>query len=305
MSNPNKITILIISYKSLEKLENCIRNIGFNKNIIIIENSNKIEIKNIIEKKYPNSKVILNHQNLGYATAANLGFSKAKEKYVLLLNPDIIIHENQINEMEKEISILNDEFTLASPISDDLKDFNKNNKIDNIFTNHLDLNPKKNISKADLVKGCSLLVNLSKFKNTKIFDEKFFFFFEEMDLCRRIKDKNENIVIFNNIKIDHLSAESVDKNINEDYHCFRHWNYFWGRFYYFKKHYGFFYSLLLHFGKLARFSLNSLRFFFISKEKYKKNKFRFLGLINSIIGRKSVVSRKILEKNISNSDSNV
>ena len=290
-----KISILIISYRSIQKLKKCIESIGRNKEILIIENSNLHEIKTNIENEYSNCKVIINKTNVGYAKAANIGFNLISEKFVLLLNTDIKITEEQINLLEKEI-LNEDEFTLASPLSDDLIDFNKNNKLDKNLKNNLgnfDNNETK--TKVDLVKGCSLLVNLRKFDNKNIFDENYFFFFEELDLYKKIKDKKENIIIFNKIKIEHTSARSVDDNLQDAYQNFRHWNYFWGRYYYFKKHYGFIYSFSIHLSKLIRFGCNCLRYIFFSKKEYTKNKYRFLGLLSSILGIKSEKSKKIIE----------
>ena len=67
----NKITILIISYRSLEKLKNCIKTIGSNKEIIVIENSDNQQIKKSIESEHQNCKVALNNSNLGYAKASH------------------------------------------------------------------------------------------------------------------------------------------------------------------------------------------------------------------------------------------
>ena len=291
------LTILIISYKSLEKLNECIQTIGKNKKILVVENSNNIQIKNELEKKYPNCEVYLNNSNLGYSKASNIGFSKIKTDYALLLNTDIKISEEQINEIEKEVKNIGTRFILGSPLSDDLIDFNKNNKLDKYFDKELlDLNCTNSSTKVDLIKGCSLVVNLKKFENRKVFDENFFFFFEEMDLCRNIKKRKEEIYVFNQIKIEHKSAQSLDESYNENYQNFRNWNYFWGRFYYFKKHYGYIYSLSKHTSKLIRFFFNMVRYFLFSKTLYNKNKYRFLGLTNSIIGKKSSISSKILEK---------
>jgi len=291
------LTILIISYKSLEKLNECIQTIGKNKKILVVENSNNIQIKNELEKKYPNCEVYLNNSNLGYSKASNIGFSKIKTDYALLLNTDIKISEEQINEIEKEVKNIGTRFILGSPLSDDLVDFNKNNKLDKYFDKELlDLNCTNSSTKVDLIKGCSLVVNLKKFENRKVFDENFFFFFEEMDLCRNIKKRKEEIYVFNQIKIEHKSAQSLDESYNENYQNFRNWNYFWGRFYYFKKHYGYIYSLSKHTSKLIRFFFNMVRYFLFSKTLYNKNKYRFLGLTNSIIGKKSSISSKILEK---------
>jgi N-acetylglucosaminyl-diphospho-decaprenol L-rhamnosyltransferase len=291
-----KITTLIISYKSLEKLDNCINSIGLNEKIIVIENSNNKQIKEVIEKKYINTKVILNNSNLGYAKASNIGFELINTEYAFLINTDIVITEKQIDQIKESLIELNDDFALATPLSDDLIDFNRNNKIDKYFDKEINIfNIKNKISKIELVKGCSLIVNLKKFTNKKIFDENFFFFFEEIDLCRKIKEKGENIYLLNNIKINHKNAQSVDKNLLLNYDNFRHWNYFWGKFYYFKKHYGYFYAFNKHFGKLIRFAFNALRFYFFSKNQYLSNKYRFLGLFCSIIGKSSKISVKILE----------
>ena len=70
-----KISILIISYRSIQKLvKKCIESIGRNKEILIIENSNLHEIKTTIENEYSNCKVIINKTNVGYAKAANIWF---------------------------------------------------------------------------------------------------------------------------------------------------------------------------------------------------------------------------------------
>ena len=293
-----KITVLIISYKSLAKLEKCLSTIGNGKEIIIVENSNNIEFKDIIEKKYKNSKVIVNNENLGFGAAANIGFQQIKTKYALLLSTDVAIDEDQLIKIENEIANCKEDFALATPIYDDLIDFNTNNDFDkHLSKKNLKTQNNETKTKIDLIKGCSLIVNLDKFKNNNIFDENFFFFYEEIDLCKRIKKMEENIFVFNKIKISHEGGKGVDSNISQNYSNFRHWNYYWSRFYYHKKHYGYFYSLLMHSSKLVRFFISFVVLYFFSKEKFRKNKFRFFGLFSSIVGIKSSVSKNILNKN--------
>ena len=290
------LTILIISYRSLKKLNKCLSTIGKKRSVLIVENSNDTILKDNVEKEYQNSRVLLNNSNLGYAKAANIGFKNIHTKYALLLNTDIIIHDSQIKTLEIEIEKLGNNFTLASPMSNDLVDFIKNNRFDNYFSDQIPLfDAKKNITKVELIKGCSLVVNLNKFNNENIFDNNYFFFFEEIDLCRRIKKNAENIYVFNQIVIEHKSAQGLDEKLNYRYSNFRNWNFFWGKFYYFKKHYGYIFSLLKHFSKIIRFGFNTLRFYFLSDIEYQKNKYRFLGLLSSIFNRRSSLSSKILE----------
>ena len=283
------LTILIISYRSLEKLNKCLSTIGKKRSVLIVENSNDTILKDNVEKEYQNSKVILNNSNLGYAKAANIGFKNIHTKYALLLNTDIIIHDSQIKTLEIEIEKLGNDFTLASPMSNDLVDFIKNNRFDNYFSDQIPLfDPKKNTTKVELIKGCSLIVNLNKFKNEDIFDNNYFFFFEEIDLCRRIKKNAENIYVFNQIVIEHKSAQGLDEKLNYRYSNFRNWNFFWGKFYYFKKHYGFLISMLYFLPILFRTNIKIIYFGILSEhKKMKKYKIRNDALLSSIKGEKS------------------
>tara|TARA_B100000287_G_C20655784_1_gene788504 strand:+ start:806 stop:1696 length:891 start_codon:yes stop_codon:yes gene_type:complete len=290
------LTIIIISYKSLEKLEKCLSTIGGNFKIVIVENSNNNKIKEIIENKYSFCKVIINDKNLGYAAAANIGLKDINTQFALLLNTDTFIKETEINEIEKEIANNGDDFALATPIYDDLIDFSMNNEFDkNLAKSELDYKETNNRKKVEVVKGCSLVINLNKFNSNQIFDSNYFFFYEEIDLCKRIKDLNENIFVFSKIKIYHGNASSLNSNDNDIYDNFRNWNYYWSRFYYFKKHYGFHKALIQHLSKLLRFFVTAIFTYLFSKKKFKTNKYRFLGLICSILRIKSSKSNKILE----------
>ena len=292
------LSLIIISYKSISKLEKCLSTIGDKREIIVLENSDKHEIKKNIESKHNNCKVIVNNKNLGYGKAANIGFRQTKSQYAMVLSTDVKINEAQLMGIENEIFNCKEDFALASPIYDDLIDFNKNKNFDKeLNTKELNINNKENRTKVDLIKGCSLVVNLSKFSDKNIFDENIFFFFEEIDLCKRVKNMKENIFVFNNIKIFHESGKGVDSDINLEYDDFRNWNYYWSRFYYHKKHYGYLKSFFMHFSKLVRFFISFIALFFFSKNRFRKNKSRFFGLFSSIVGIKSSVSDDILNKN--------
>ena len=74
MDNFNKykdLTIVIVTFYSENIIYKCIESIGKNIKIIIVENSNNLELKKDIEKKYSNVEVILSGNNLGYGKANN------------------------------------------------------------------------------------------------------------------------------------------------------------------------------------------------------------------------------------------
>ena len=73
-----KITVVINTFNSEDKIYNCIDSISSELKVIVVENSKNIEFKNNLEKKYKNLECLLAGENLGYAKGNNLGFQKLK-----------------------------------------------------------------------------------------------------------------------------------------------------------------------------------------------------------------------------------
>ena len=93
----NKLTIVIVTYKSEEKIFSCLDSIPKNVPIIIIENSNNQDFKKQIKNRHPNIECILTGSNKGYAVANNIGLNNVKTKYALVLNPDTKLDKYAIN----------------------------------------------------------------------------------------------------------------------------------------------------------------------------------------------------------------
>ena len=72
----DKITVVINTFHSEDKIIQCLDSIHSNERVIVIENSDNINFKKKIEKKYSNVQCFLTGENLGYAKGNNLGLSK-------------------------------------------------------------------------------------------------------------------------------------------------------------------------------------------------------------------------------------
>ena len=133
-----------------------------------------------------------------------------------------------------------------------------------------------------------MLINLDKYKNKKIFDENFFLFWEETDLCFRTINKNEKIFMSEDLKINHLGFKSSVVENELSLLKLRNWHYMWSFFYFHKKKFSYFKAFKKTFGRLIR---SIIRVIFYSITLNKKNRviytYRFLGLINSIFLKKS------------------
>ena len=83
------ITVIITSFRSGEKIKNCLNSIDKEIKVLLIENSNDSNIKKNIEKEFSNVECILTGANLGYGKSNNIGLKKVTTKYALILNPDV------------------------------------------------------------------------------------------------------------------------------------------------------------------------------------------------------------------------
>ena len=270
------ITLVIVSFRSSHIIEKCIKSINPKIKIIIVENSNNIQVKDYLENKFLNVQVIIAKKNLGYGKGNNLGISKVDTQYAFILNPDAILEENSLEKFYKAQFFLKDDFTILAP---------------NLFNNYgYFLNSNKNINKeileVDYVKGFAMLINLKKIHPKDLFDENFFLFLEEIDLCKRIKQNGGKIFVIQNSKIHHLGKQASENILNIEL-C-RNWHWMWSLFYYNYKHFG---IITAYRVAIIRFFSSIFKLFFsfvfFNKKRILIHYYRINGLFNAFLRRPS------------------
>ena len=272
--NLKDITFIVVTYKSHYVIHNCLKSLPKECKKIIIENSNNSNLQKELNAKYDNIEVVLS-ENIGMGRANNLGLKKTKTQFAYILNPDTKLKNDTIDIILKEVKGIKD-FTLLSPINSDSNYPNYKKKSNN--------NIGQNIISVEVIDGFSMLLNLKKFPDKVFFDENFFLYLENDDLCKQIINKKEKIYILKNSIIEHMGSNSSDINIE----YFRHWHWMWSKFYFNKKHYGFFIAINKTFFNLvsaiSKYFIYTLIF---NNHKKKIYKMRTLGLISSMLGKDS------------------
>jgi len=277
--NLNNITYIIVTFKSEKIIHECINSLPINSNKIVIENSKNIELKKELESKYDNIEVIIN-ENVGMGASNNIGIKKSKTKYVFIINPDTKFNNDTLKKIFEAFEYIND-FAIISPANSDQNYPNYKISNDN-------KNINENIISVDYVDGFSMLINKEKFKDDLFFDENFFLYLENNDLCKKVKSLGENIYIIKNSSVIHLGASSANSRFSQKIEYLRNWHWMWSKFFYNKKYYGFFIALIKITPNLFSSIIKFLFFsFFTNKEKKMIYKMRFLGIINSIFCKKS------------------
>ena len=218
--NYKDITVGIVTFESEKVIFDCLKSIKRIKRVIIFDNSNDIILKNKINLAYPKIKFILSKKNLGYGNANNKIIKLCKTKYLFILNPDTVLKKNCEYELLKSINIKKLDFSIIAPISQDTN-FGSLKKTK--------LSRSKNLIETNYTKGFAMLVNKKKIKKIGMFDKNIFLYLEEIDLCKRLKLKKQNIYINTRAKIFHKAAKS--SNIGFEFEKCRNWHWMWSSVY--------------------------------------------------------------------------
>ena len=261
------LSIVIVTFKSEIIIHECIKSIDKDIKIIVIENSNNNEFKDELETTYNNVSCFLTSENLGMGVGNNIGIKKTKTDFVLILNPDVILEQTTINELIIASRVIPN-FAILAPISSDVN-----------YPNYkLDKDKKMIIEdgspfKVKSVDGFAMLFNKKKlneiiYKN--YFDENFFMYLENDDLCKRVIDAHGVIYIAPISKIKHLGGKAVDIKYKNEVEFARNWHWIWSKFYFNKKHYGYLIAFVKGFPKLFSSLIKYIFYSFIKKKIKKK-----------------------------------
>ena len=216
------LSIIIVNYNQKEWLKKCLKKIEEAKiclpyEIIIIDNASADGSKEFLSLLSDNLQLIANTKNLGYGKAVNQGIKKAKGDYLLIINPDVLISHGSVErlveflENHKEVGIVGPQLRgekgniqnscfcfphWFTPI------------IHRTFLRHFPFGQKElrrylmedfdhqKTREVDWVLGGALMVSKKAIEKVGLMDERFFLYFEDIDWCRRFKEKGFKVIYF-------------------------------------------------------------------------------------------------------------
>jgi GT2 family glycosyltransferase len=274
------ITIVFITFHSEQIIFEHLKEINNDYPVIIIENSLNLELKKELEHSYSNVKVIVPKKNLGFGAGMNLAIKESKTNYVFINAPDIVIKNKAIKDLVNSISLV-ENFSLLAPTQ-------SNQFIHKNYFEKINAYEDKNFLEVDWIDN-DFIINKLEFNESEIFDENIFMYFENHDLCKRIKDRNKKMIICKNIEFIHKGTQSSDPKFNFEITLSRNWHYSWSKYYFFKKHYGTIFALRKIFPNFIR-SIKKIVIYSIFIRDYTKLQCALAelkGMFNSIISRPS------------------
>lgn len=229
------ITVVIVIYhESYNLILRTLRHLDSFKKIII-DNSNNLILKKKIEGIFQIENYILNRKNNGFSAGYNQGIKMSSTKYTMILGPDCIIKEKDILNLKK-VLINNEKCLIVAPTSYD-NEMNltytggplpENGERDNI------LNLKGDVCVQSVLAACMFFETKKLTNNKLIFDEIFFLYFSDDDLCRRIGKAGNHIIQSFYSKCIHQHGNIKIKNAYFK-KFIREYNFTFDKFYYYFK----------------------------------------------------------------------
>jgi GT2 family glycosyltransferase len=234
-----KLSIVILTWNDKKVVVDCLRSI-YNQStseaweVIISDNGSSDGSIEMIREIYPQIQVFENGRNLRFAKANNVGIRASTGEYILILNPDTIIHDGSLESMLRfadahpeagafGCKVLNADGsyqtsaqpfpTVRSELLTALRLRFLGSLGDRFASDSYGGWNGETERAVDWITGCFMLVRGELLKQLDGFDEQFFYYYEDTDLCRRIWDSGQKILYTPSASITHLKGQSTSQRL--------------------------------------------------------------------------------------------
>ena len=215
------ITLIYVAHKSDDIIK---KNIDIIKlfNVIIVDNSSSSDLKNYLSEF--DNIIFINSPNLGFGYANNLAANNAQTPYIFIVNPDIFFTISSLEILYSEFLSYENVGVAGPSLFDESNTRRSNSSLSflkkKIYRNSFQRKIYKNIDQTladgniscDYIIGCSMLFKKSFFIDIGGFDEQFFIYYEDNDICDRIRSHNKMVLEIPSSKMIHLQGKSTKAN---------------------------------------------------------------------------------------------
>ena len=216
----SKVAIIILNWNGKEDTIECLESLKHitypNYEILLVDNGSTDGSVECFRERYPGMEIIENGENLGFAEGNNVGIRRAMDEgvdYVLLLNNDTVVDPKFLGELVKvakgdeRIGIVGAKILNYYDRTIDFCGGNINWWIGQPY--HI---KEEYCGKTDFITGCAMLIKKEIFEKGLFFDKVYFLYFEDADLCEKVKRIGYFLEVTNKSIVYHKISRSSKKN---------------------------------------------------------------------------------------------
>lgn len=230
--------MIIVNYNVKYFLEQCLLSVrkaseGLAVEVWVVDNKSTDGSVEMVREKFPEVHLIANTENAGFGKANNQAVALSQGKYVLFLNPDMVLPEDCFRKCLAYMEAHPDVGALGPRLVDGKGVFLPESKrgfpspwvsfckisgLSSLFKNsatfnryHLGYLPEHETNEIDILAGCFMLIPLHILQEHGAFDEAFFMYGEDIDLSYRIQKAGYKVVYFAETSVIHYKGESTKK----------------------------------------------------------------------------------------------
>jgi GT2 family glycosyltransferase len=200
-------TIIVVTFNSAH----CIPQLRFLNDVsevVFVDNSSEDNTLELVAAEIPNAKILTNDENKGFGAANNTALNQVKTRYSLLLNPDCITTSVEIKKLLQAAENYPDAAIIAPHL------IRRDKSVDVSYrwphTNWISRGPQaEGPCCVGFASGAAILLNMQIMRSIGFFDETFFLYYEDEDLCQRVFNHKKQIILIPDAHVTHFSRGSV------------------------------------------------------------------------------------------------
>ncbi len=238
-----QVSVVIVSFNTCDLLRRCLSSVRrqsrtFPLEVIVVDNDSRDGSADMVSRDFPEVQVIRSHHNLGFAAANNRAFSIARGRYIAMLNSDASMRPDALARSVAHMDA-NPRVALASGRLVDLDNvcqpsgrmfpspLNKFLTISGLAERYRSsrffgrgqrtwADPLQ-AAQVDWVGGAYMIVRRNALEQVGYFDERFFLYCEEIDLCRRIRAAGHEVWLWPDVIVSHVGGASTRMMLKDEY----------------------------------------------------------------------------------------
>lgn len=250
---PPLVSVILVNYNGAAVVLNCLRSLQqFSRSvateIILVDNASEDGSPDQIAQEFPQIELIRLAQNVGFGAGNNLGARQARGEFLFLLNTDTLLIEEVLPELIRLMQahpeagiigprLLNADRTLQLSIAREIgikgefQTLRQLQKSKHAHQQEAVFAQYQSLQAVDIVVGAAFLIRKSLFQQLGGFDQNFFMYFEESDLCQRARDAGWQVLYTPTVSLIHLGGYSVGQRSQQMALEYRR-----SQLYYYQKH---------------------------------------------------------------------